>query len=489
MSKAKVKRGGFVPDLPTGGRPIDNKNTRPDESNHQAKYWIFTLPNPTQMEEARLKVYAETHCIYLGYGHEESPKTGTPHLQGYIQLKKVTKGQTVKNQSKCLRLWMGIANGSAEKNINYCFKEYDEELWDEAKKDGYIFEYGEAEDTKKGQRKGGRTQGGKNAAVWKELNQDINHGATENEIRNKYGGLYYRHHSGITRGITVANKVPIRTSKTCVHVLMGPPGVGKTKLAMSEIGINGYSYSSPNKIWWSGYDGTSSVLMDDFHGNYPFDEWKKLTDQYAHRVPVHNGLINFNPDRLYITTNANPNSWWKDEVFGTHGRAAMWRRINVYEVWDPSTKKFIPGDTAQEMWADGCVCDPKFAKPSLEENSQEDPYHAPTQETAADLQEMEFSMEDMDWKNVSPAPVTSAPLKIKESREPLKKRKFPPIPTPSKKISLKRSPKPQPPMKNFLERQPAVIVGSESDDESNQSSDLDPFEEQSQMDDISDSLE
>ena len=75
-------------------------NTRPDESNHRARNWICTLSGQDEVDQAKLQVYAAEHCKYMIVGKEVG-KTGVPHLQIYMQLKKQTAGQTVKNQSKC----------------------------------------------------------------------------------------------------------------------------------------------------------------------------------------------------------------------------------------------------------------------------------------------------------------------------------------------------------------------------------------------------
>ena len=103
--------------------PIDGNNSRPDESNHTARNWICTLPNWSDLDLAKLEVYANEKCDYMVVGKEVG-KTGLKHLQIYFQLKKKTKGQTVKNQAKLLKMWMGIAN-SATKSKEYCMKEGD----------------------------------------------------------------------------------------------------------------------------------------------------------------------------------------------------------------------------------------------------------------------------------------------------------------------------------------------------------------------------
>lgn len=47
----------------------------------KAKRWVFTLNNYT---DEHLAALAAVECIYVVYGKELAPSTGTPHLQGFI---------------------------------------------------------------------------------------------------------------------------------------------------------------------------------------------------------------------------------------------------------------------------------------------------------------------------------------------------------------------------------------------------------------------
>lgn len=314
----------------------------------RARHWCFTLNNYTDTDIMKLKIYAEEKCRYMVFGKEKGEK-GTIHLQGYLQLSKATAGQTIKNQSKLLRLWMTPANGQGTSARDYCLKE---------DKDAYQFGnfIDHAATASRANAKKGNAA---STAMWKDLKDRIFAGATEKHILDSHPHIFFKHHTGITKAVGLANAIPKRTEKTCVHVLIGPPGCGKTSYATHLAGQDGYYlYSSPNKVWWSNYDGTSTVLMDDFHGNYPFGDFKLLTDKYAHQVPVHGNLINFNPKKIIVTSNLYPEDWWKQDVVGTHGLAALFRRFNVYEEWNEEEEKFIPVKTHRGLWTEGCVCPP-----------------------------------------------------------------------------------------------------------------------------------
>lgn len=320
-------------------------------------------------------------------------------------------GQSIKNQTS-KRMWCGIAN-SPTKSREYCLKE------------GDAMEFGEFKDTiaskAKGRAAGAKAGNAASTKQWHDLKDDINGGMTEKEVLTKYPHLYFKHSSGISRGITVANAVKRRTEKTCVHVYTGRPGCGKTSSAIEYMETQQgehFEYSSPNKIWWTGYDGTQPVLFDDFHGNYPFDEFKKLTDKYPHKVPVHNGMINFNASLLVITSNSEPSHWWKEEVVGIHGLAALYRRINVLQHWDDEKECFVPTPVTsapmRELWSEGCVCDPKYKLTSSGTLILPD----------ADLSDSQDPSDDGEV-------IPSIPLSLPETNpDSSLKRTFPPIPNP-----------------------------------------------------------
>lgn len=389
-----------------------------DDSHLKSRHWICTLNNYTEAELAKCITFGNDKAQYACIGKEVG-KTGTPHLQIYFQMKTAYSGQTIKNQTS-KRLWTGKGDNFGDKGGN------PQRLRKYCQKEGDYMEFGEFKDTvaakAKGQRAGASAGGAATKAMWKSLDDDIEAGYKEKEIKVKYPHLYYKHHTGIAKGISITNKIPPRKEKTCVHVYIGPPGCGKTSKAKELAGQSGYWYDSPNRIWWSGYDGTSAVVMDDFHGDYPFKNWKLLTDQYPHQVPVHQGMLNFNPKMIIITANEMPGTWWKQEVLQTHGYAALLRRINVLQVWDEAKKDFVFTDLQDRCWNMGCVCDPKFAETAptpiiLSEEDEPEPEPLQRQTATLDLSDSSFLAPP---KRVLSVPLSPPPLpkKRKVQKDP-----------------------------------------------------------------------
>lgn len=107
MSKTKS-----VPSVPEGG----NTKTPPNP----ALCWCFTYCNYTSAELTKILETLCSKCSRYIVGEEIAPKTGTPHLQGWIKLK-------CKNRPTSLKLMKQIhwekAKGDEASNVKYCSKE------------------------------------------------------------------------------------------------------------------------------------------------------------------------------------------------------------------------------------------------------------------------------------------------------------------------------------------------------------------------------
>lgn len=84
-----------------------------------AKNWVFTLNNYTQEDEQQIQDYDFNYIIY---GHEIAPTTGTPHLQGYFQLKTKKRLEYLKKRLPN-KIHLEKAYGSYDSNRQYCSKD------------------------------------------------------------------------------------------------------------------------------------------------------------------------------------------------------------------------------------------------------------------------------------------------------------------------------------------------------------------------------
>jgi len=84
-----------------------------------SKRWAFTINNYTPTDEERIQTFSKKAKVYIIYGYEICPKTGTPHLQGYCH------GKSDISHKIALEIFKVIfycrKNGLA--NTRYCMKQ------------------------------------------------------------------------------------------------------------------------------------------------------------------------------------------------------------------------------------------------------------------------------------------------------------------------------------------------------------------------------
>lgn len=133
-----------------------------------------------------------------------------------------------------------------------------------------------------------------------------------------------------------ALKIANRSWKTQVHVLWGITGTGKTRFVHDQIQDSTF-WSPGDYQWFDGYIGQSIVLFDDYRGEYPLQLLLKLLDRYPMSVPVKGSFTSWCPKKIYITSNVDPDWWYKDA--DSRSIAALKRRLenvefinqNIYE--------------------------------------------------------------------------------------------------------------------------------------------------------------
>jgi hypothetical protein len=94
------------------------------KSEKRYKTWVFTLNNYTQGDLEAIRLTPNIN--YLICGEERAPRTGTPHLQGYVQFNVVKRLSTIKKLPGYGRSHLQVARGSAQDNYNYCTKSGDD---------------------------------------------------------------------------------------------------------------------------------------------------------------------------------------------------------------------------------------------------------------------------------------------------------------------------------------------------------------------------
>jgi len=247
-----------------------------------ARNYCFTYnnyPNPLDDFNAKLTEL----CTYAIYGIETG-ESGTPHLQGYLQLKlKKRLASLAKSLAGC---HLEVARGGYDANFKYCSK------------DGNTWEFGTPATA--GKRKG-----------LSDACQLVVEKKTLSEVAEQLPETYCRYYRGL-EALSCALTRP-RDFKTEIYWFWGPTGSGKSRRALdveTDRGVSPY-YKPGSTKWWNGYNGHESVIIDDYRRDLcTFAELLRLFDRYPHSVETKGGIQSFVSRRLYITTPRPPTETW-----------------------------------------------------------------------------------------------------------------------------------------------------------------------------------
>ncbi len=152
----------------------------------------------------------------------------------------------------------------------------------------------------------------------------IDEGASEKAIADSCFAVWCRNYRAFSR-YRILSTVG-RTWQTELLVYWGPPGSGKSAHALELGGESQYWLTPPKHaggdVWWDGYDGHHTVIIDEFYGWLPRSTLQRLVDRYPFMVETKGGAVPFVAKRIIITSNKPPRMWYTKIGLG-----AMVRRL------------------------------------------------------------------------------------------------------------------------------------------------------------------
>lgn len=254
--------------------------------------FCFTLNNykPDQIES--LKKYE--HFKYLIFG-KEIGESGTPHLQGYAELKKQTSFNVVRKYM--FNAHIEARHGTPQQASDYCQKE---------DKEPYI--------------DGIMSNPGKRTDI-EDIKTMANEGASLYQVMTECPASW-RFLSATRLYMNLAANRGVQKHRNIeVTVIYGVSDSGKSHYVTEREPQDLYWVPNSAGKWFDGYDGQEAILFDDFYGEIDFSFWLRLLDKYHLMLPVKGSFTPARYTRVYITSNTHPSTWYTD----THG--AFKRRI------------------------------------------------------------------------------------------------------------------------------------------------------------------
>lgn len=267
----------------------------------QSKYWCFTINNYTVLDEQKIRdLFSLKKVSYYVFGREVG-ESGTPHLQGYLELPKKTRLTTLK-KSLGRHVHLEQRKGSAVQSQEYC------------QKDGDFEEDGEISVPESGKR---------NDLVV--LQVALNNAVPLQQISQEFFGPFLRYQKSIKEYIALNQ--PKRSWEVECNVYWGKSRTGKTRRVMDESKEEDL-WMYPGKGWFDGYYGQDCVLFDDFYGDMPISLLLKvLDDWYSCSVPTKGGHVNWKPRKIWITSNTDPRDWYNNDNIPADVKEALMNRL------------------------------------------------------------------------------------------------------------------------------------------------------------------
>jgi len=320
--------------------PEAKKNpSRKNKAAGRSQFFTFTL-NLGKVESVALErvakhaavieagFFAKKLSFYSG-GHEVAPTTGEHHVQGYLEVAKglqwtydtFKKFLSKTNTWKGMSLWVNKSKGSALENVKYTHKPENVGRWELTK--GEFRNYGQ----------------GKSAAMAK-VKTMLDSGANMKKVYSEEFEASAQHYRFFKEYRLVMTKP--RSWAMEVFYIHGPSGSGKSSIIERfwPLGDDTYWLTVPKagqNVWWDGYDGQSTVVIDDWKPGY-FGPghvlfMQRLVDRYPFKVPVHGGLVEFTSKVIVFTSNTPPDRMDSEEFSGYPWNASnpLFHRVYLRE--------------------------------------------------------------------------------------------------------------------------------------------------------------
>jgi len=288
----------------------------------QFQKFCLTLNNYTTEEEDALRAFCAENAAFAVVGREVGAQ-GTPHLQGYVNLRREKKRtlHALKKELWGKRAHLERARSTDTDNNKYCGKEKD------------VWTHGTP--VRQGQR-----------SDLDEVRVRLDGPDSMKSIARDHISTWMRYGRMMEAYRALPETETKRDFKTHVIVLIGGTGTGKTRYCTERAAsIGGGLFERMRGDYWDGYNGQRCVIIDDFYGWIKYDEMLRLCDRYGMRVHRKGSMVVFNSTHIFITSNRPVEHWYS--FVGYTGKELLRRVDELYVDTIPALEPavLIPTDS------------------------------------------------------------------------------------------------------------------------------------------------
>lgn len=319
----------------SGSSTVDNTINR----TLRRRRWLFVLNNPEDHSEINFI----NDCIKCWCYQYEIGEKGTPHYQGYFELRNQQRVSWIKkNMSKEMHLEACFGDRNA--NIHYCSKPHgpNDNCYDKCIEECICKK---CIDARKCPLKitdiifGGdwsEEQGKRNDINC--FKDAINEGMSVKDLWINHFALMLRYRDMVIKMRNDINDSYYEGLRS-VYLIFGESGTSKSKMIRDEeVNIYDKALDSKDKDWWEGYNQQQVVHFEDFEGEIPMRECIRLCDRYKIGVAKrYIGTVPFDGRIIYFSSNKIPEEWFNKELDKERFNA-FYRRIRYYVMtkrgWD-----------------------------------------------------------------------------------------------------------------------------------------------------------
>jgi hypothetical protein len=162
--------------------------------------------------------------------------------------------------------------------------------------------------------------------------------------------LAVRYHRGIERAQQALQRPEPDQDPLTTTILFGPPGTGKTS-AVGIVDADRYRVPVPTqgaRVWFDGYRGQRTMLIDEYRGWIGWDLLKTLTDPWTPAESLDTKGSNW-PNyvrAVYICSNVHPLRWHPRQTVASYRQLVrrvtscwwcgpmVWRRVDLSQMLD-----------------------------------------------------------------------------------------------------------------------------------------------------------